>query len=198
MAKTALSAGFIRTVKEPGKYGDANRTGLILVVSNSGTKRWVQRIVIQGKRRDLSLGQAGDGPGCISLRDARDIAAENKGMAEKGLDPVAERAESEVMTFEKAARLAHAEHSRNLKNPKDQKAFIGTLEAYVFPRVGKTPIDALDQRAFRQILVPIQNDPEPGHPHGRPELARKLAPYHSEKPIGQRKAPARAVAIPTD
>lgn len=171
-----LSARFLDTTKEPGRYSDGGGSGLMLVVSKTGAKKWIQRVAIQGKRRDIGLGKAGSEAPAISLREAREIAAENKKIADAGLDPIAKRddALAEVMTFENAARKAHAEHSRNLKNPKDRKAFIETLETYVFPRVGKTPIEALDQRAFRQILVAIQNDPVPGHPKGRPELARKL------------------------
>ena len=48
---TALSA---KTHSKPGRHGDGN--GLYLHVAPSGTKSWVQRIVIGGRRRDLGLG----------------------------------------------------------------------------------------------------------------------------------------------
>ncbi len=47
----ALSAAFVRTIKEPGKYFDGH--GLFLKVDASGAKRWVQRINIRGKRTEL-------------------------------------------------------------------------------------------------------------------------------------------------
>ena len=50
----ALSAAFIRTVKEPGLYAAGN--GLNLKVESSGSKRWVQRVTINGKRRSIGLG----------------------------------------------------------------------------------------------------------------------------------------------
>jgi hypothetical protein len=49
----------------PGRYGDGN--GLYLVVSSTGAKRWVQRIVVDGRRRDLGLG----GFPLVSLEEAR-------------------------------------------------------------------------------------------------------------------------------
>jgi len=51
-----LSAAFVRTVKESGFYADGNC--LHLKVDANGAKRWVQRLVIHGKRRDIGLGSA--------------------------------------------------------------------------------------------------------------------------------------------
>jgi hypothetical protein len=56
------AADFIRI---PGRYSDGN--GLYLVVSSSGAKRWVQRIVVGGRRRDLGL----SGFPLVSLEEAR-------------------------------------------------------------------------------------------------------------------------------
>ena len=46
---TALDA---KNLKEPGRHGD----GLYLHTGPSDGKSWVQRIVIQGRRRDIGLG----------------------------------------------------------------------------------------------------------------------------------------------
>ncbi len=48
-----LSAAFVRTVTAHGVYSDGN--GLTLRVDRSG-KRWVQRLTINGKRRNIGLG----------------------------------------------------------------------------------------------------------------------------------------------
>lgn len=63
-----LSAVQVRTVKEPGMYGDGD--GLYLRVDEFGTKRWVQRITIDGKRRNLGL----DEYPAVSLAQARQAA----------------------------------------------------------------------------------------------------------------------------
>ncbi len=65
----ALSAVFVRNVKNSGMYADGN--GLYLRVDESGARRWVQRIVIRGRRRNLGLG----GWPLVSLKEAREKAA---------------------------------------------------------------------------------------------------------------------------
>ena len=47
---TALS---VKAIGESGRHGDGD--GLYLNVAALGTKSWVQRIVINGKRRDIGL-----------------------------------------------------------------------------------------------------------------------------------------------
>jgi hypothetical protein len=63
-----LSDTFIATIRVPGRYADGN--GLYLVVSPSGAKRWILRIVIDGRRRDLGLG----GAAYVTLNEAREKA----------------------------------------------------------------------------------------------------------------------------
>lgn len=48
-----LSAAFVKGAK-PGRYTDGH--GLMLWVKPTGTRSWVQRLIIQGKRRDMGLG----------------------------------------------------------------------------------------------------------------------------------------------
>ena len=48
----ALTPLRIREVKKPGDYADGN--GLYLRVDVSGAKRWVQKITVRGKRRNLA------------------------------------------------------------------------------------------------------------------------------------------------
>ena len=51
--RNSLSAAFVKNAPA-GKFCDEN--GLFLKVEPGGSRRWVQRIVIQGKRRDIGLG----------------------------------------------------------------------------------------------------------------------------------------------
>ena len=48
------TVGKVRALTVPGRYGDGGT--LHLVVSLRGTKSWVQRITIDGRRRDIGLG----------------------------------------------------------------------------------------------------------------------------------------------
>ncbi len=129
----ALSAAFVNTAKEPGKYHDGNGTGLFLLVKPTGGRFWVQRITIRGKRRELGLGS----PPVVTLAEAREQALQNKRLARAGGDPLAAKRKAQrILTFEEAARKTHIELSPTWKNPKDRAAFLTTLETYIFPRFG--------------------------------------------------------------
>ncbi len=49
-----LSATRVKALGEPGRYSDGD--GLHLLISKAGAKSWVQRITIDGRRRDIGLG----------------------------------------------------------------------------------------------------------------------------------------------
>ena len=49
-----LSALSVKAISKPGRYGDGD--GLYLHITPSGTKSWMQRIVIDERRRDIGLG----------------------------------------------------------------------------------------------------------------------------------------------
>ena len=93
----ALSAAFCRTVAEAGRYCDGN--GLYLHVEASGTRRWVQQLVIRGKSCTLGLGSYK----LVSLSEAREMALANRKVARSGGDPLADKRRTEgVPTFEDA------------------------------------------------------------------------------------------------
>src|SRR5262245_57068428 len=122
-AGARLTAVRVRTIKEPGRYGDGN--GLYLVVEPSGSRRWVLRVVVRGKRCDMGLGSAS----VVSLADARDDAANRRKIARRGGDPLAERRrESQTMpTFKKAAEEVHATHAMTFRNRKHKAQWLQSL-----------------------------------------------------------------------
>ena len=145
-----LSAAFVRTVNAPGKYFDGH--GLFLKVDASGARRWVQRIVIRGKRTELGLGSAS----LVSLAEARQTALENRKVAREGKDPLlARRAEQAALTFEEAARKVHALHLPTWRNAKHGAQFISTLETYAFPRMGKIKAADVTTADVLAVLTPI-------------------------------------------
>ncbi len=79
----ALSAAFIRSAP-PGRHCDGQ--GLYLVVQPTGTRSWVQRLVIRGRKRELGLGSTA----LVSLAEARERALSNRKLAREGGDPLAE------------------------------------------------------------------------------------------------------------
>ena len=85
-----LTVADVRNKKEPGRYADGGT--LFLYVAPGGTKSWVQRLTINGRRRDIGLG----GCSLVSLADARDKAIDNRRIARSGGDPLAARRRASV------------------------------------------------------------------------------------------------------
>ena len=68
-----------------GRHCDGN--GLYLVVQPTGTRSWIQRIAIRGRRRDIGLGSVR----LVPLAEAREKALVNRKLARDGGDPLADR-----------------------------------------------------------------------------------------------------------
>lgn len=159
----ALTAAFVASAKEPGKHHDGKGTGLFLLVKPNGSRFWVQRIIIRGKRRELGLGS----PPVVTLAEARERALEHKRLARAGGDPLAEKQrEKRILTFEEAARKTHAELAPTWKNPKDRDAFLATLEAYIFPRFGSVRLPDVTAADVRAAILAAREK--------APGVARKL------------------------
>ena len=135
----------------PGRHGDGG--GLFLVVSDTGARKWVLRIQVSGKRRDIGLGGAKD----VTLADARTSAEDMRRAFRRGEDPVMARQRARVSkpTFREAAEMVHKEHRPSWKNPKHAAQWLSTLEAYAFPRMGDLPVDKIDGPLVRDVLADI-------------------------------------------
>ena len=147
-----LSASFVRTVAAPGQYWDGH--GLLLRVTGAGTKQWVQRLRIRGKRRELGLG----GFPVVTLAEARDAALTNRRAARAGGDPLAERRRERaaVVTFEAVAREVFELKRTEWKNAKHTSQWIGSLEEFAFPRHAKRPVADIDASDVLEILKPLR------------------------------------------
>ena len=80
--KGRLTAAMVRAAREPGLYGDGGT--LYLRVGLGGSKSWVQRITVNGKRRDIGLG----GCSVVALQEAREQAIDNRRRVFRGVDPL--------------------------------------------------------------------------------------------------------------
>jgi len=147
----ALSALQVRQIKEAGRYTDGN--GLYLVVDLSGAKRWLLRVVVHGKRKDIGLG----GLSYCSLAEAREKAAAYRKIARDGGDPIEQlRAATVVVpTFKLAAEQVHLEHKASWSNGKHQQQWINTLVHYAYPVIGETAVDQVTTPDILKILGPI-------------------------------------------
>ena len=157
----ALSAAFVRTVTAPGKYTDGH--GLFLKVDTSGAKRWVQRIMIRGKRTEIGMGSAS----LVTLAEAREAALQNRKLARAGGDPLQSKRTAEaLLTFEEASRKVHKIHEPTWRNKKHAAQFISTLETYTFPRIGKLKVSEVTTADVLAVLQPIWLE--------KPETARRV------------------------
>jgi integrase len=91
----------VRNVKKPGLYGDGH--GLALQVSESGSRAWVFRYMIDGRARKMGLGAVHT----VSLAEAREAALEARKKVRTGIDPIDEAsAEKDAKRIEKAKLAA--------------------------------------------------------------------------------------------
>lgn len=157
----ALSAVFVRSAK-PGRHADGH--GLYLEVDPTGARRWLLRLTIKGKRRDIGLGSAS----LVSLAEAREQALAMRKVARAGGDPLAERrlAMRVVPTFEEAALDCYAEQKGSWKNAKHADQWINTLQAHAFPLLGSIKVDEIGTPEVRDCLLPIWLE--------KPETARRV------------------------
>ena len=153
-----LTAAKVRTAG-PGRYSDGN--GLILVVWPSGSRNWIQRITVDGKRRDIGLG----GYPAVKLADAREAARANKEAVRSGRGPESGQHRAEP-TFEAAAVQVHSERAPGWRNPKHAAQWIATLREYAFPRFGPRRVSSITTADVLAALMPIW--------HEKPETARRV------------------------
>ncbi|MFC0200150.1 tyrosine-type recombinase/integrase [Paracoccus rhizosphaerae] len=146
----ALTAQTVKAATAPGKYFDGH--GLYLRVDANGSRFWIQRITIRGKRCELGLGA----PSLVSLAEARAKALENRKLARAGGDPLQAKREAQaVLTFEEAARKVHSLHKPTWKNEKHAAQFLATLETYTFPKMGRLKVQDVTTADVLGVLMPI-------------------------------------------
>ena len=134
---------------KPGRHIDGQ--GLMLVVQRSGSRSWIQRLIIQGKRRDMGLG----GFPLVSLSEARDMALANRKIARSGGDPRSQSASTAVPTFAEATRTVHAIHAPSWRSDKQRQQWIDEVSRIVWPAVGHLPVDAITTAQLTDVFKPI-------------------------------------------
>ena len=155
-----LSAAKVKAIKKPGMHGDGN--GLYLRVTGSGSRSWMQRIVIHGRRRDMGLGSYP----AIGLAEARALALANKALVTAGRDPLAERDRANVPTFREAAKKVYDANLPRWRNGKHTVNWWGSLELHAFPVIGDVKVDRIRRSDVLAVLEPIWIE--------RPETARRV------------------------
>ena len=176
----ALSAAFVRTAPS-GRHADGN--GLYLFVQPSGTRSWIQRLVIRGRKRELGLGSVA----LVSLAEAREKALANRKLAREGGDPLAEKRRRQgVPSFAEATARVVEQKQAGWRRRAHGREWILTFERYAFPRIGKMPVSEVTSADVLEILAPIW--------HTKADTARRLrqrirAPVPPEPERAHERAP---------
>jgi len=146
-----LSAVKVTKLRTPGLYEDG--AGLRLMITAKGTKRWVVRVTINGRRIERGLGVHPD----VGLADAREKAAVLRRAAKNGRDPRAETKQKQrsSTSFQEAFEMFFAMREQQLSNGKHVQQWRNTMRDYVFPKIGRLPVAEVTAADVIDVLNPI-------------------------------------------
>lgn len=124
-----------------GRHGDGG--GLYLTVGKTGARSWSAIISVRNRQKEISFGRAGDGPGEVTLAQARRLRDEAKAAAREGRDPVAERraakapppeiVAADAPTFAEVADAYIAKQRLSWRGDKTEAGVKRVLELYAAP-----------------------------------------------------------------
>ena len=140
----------MRPTAPVGRHADGN--GLYLYVQPTGTRSWIQRLVIRGRKHELGLGSVH----LVTLAEAREQALANRTLARSGGDPLADKRRAQgVPTFAEAATAVVEQKQAGWRSPRQSQVWLRSLGRYAFPRIGSRPVSEVNSADVLQILTPI-------------------------------------------
>jgi len=153
-AKGLKSDVSIRAIKKPGYHADGG--GLYLQVTAGGARSWIFRYTGGGRRHEMGLGSYPD----VTLKTARDNAAEMRSLRAAGRDPLQVRRAGRQqragsVTFAEAADAYIAAHEPSWRNPKHRQQWTNTLATYVLPSLGSVSVADIETSHVTRVLEPI-------------------------------------------
>jgi integrase len=165
-----LNALKVDRLAKRGLHADGD--GLYLQVgAHADAKSWIFRYRLNGKSRYLGLGSAS----AISLKRARELAAEPRRLVAEGIDPLdARRAQrataaadaAKAVTFAQCAEAYARAREGSWRSIVHRAQWQNTLETYVYPVIGALPVQAVDTALVLKVLEPIW--------HSKPETASRV------------------------
>jgi integrase len=148
-----LTARVVETISKPGRHSDGG--GLYLSISGEGRRRWVFIYTWRGKQREAGLGSAGKGG--VSLKAAREKAAEGRATLRARVDPIAEWNKpdpAEAPTFGRSADEYLEAHKGGWRNEKHKADWAMTLTRHCHA-IRATSVDKIDTEAVLSVLKPL-------------------------------------------
>ena len=155
-----MTVAKVRSLSTPGRY--AAGPTLYLRIAPGGTKSWVQRLTIDGRRHDIGLG----GWPLVTLTEARDQAFEYRRLVRQGGNPLGEKRKATVPAFEEASRRALEANRGRWRNRKTADNWTATMTKYVHPVFGNRRVDQIGREDVLRVLTPIWST--------KPEIGRKV------------------------
>ena len=155
-----LTVARVRSLSTPGRY--AVGPTLYLRIAPGGTKSWVQRLAIDGRRHDIGLG----GWPLVTLAEAREQAFDNRRLVRQGGNPLGEKRRPKIPTFKQASDRALEANRGGWRNAKTADNWIATMAKYVHPVFGDRRVDQIGREDVLRVLTPIWST--------KPEIGRKV------------------------
>lgn len=154
-----LQALTVSKLSAPGFHFVGGVQGLALQIIG-GSRAWVLRATIGGKRRDMGLGPYPE----VTLAHARDKAREARELIRQGVDPIAKQqaaqsalraAVAEAQTFKQCAEKYIKAHSAGWKNAKHRQQWGNSLEQHAYPVLGGILVRDVKLPQVLAVLEPI-------------------------------------------
>jgi integrase len=155
-----MSALAVQRIDRRGITFVGGVAGLGMNVTQYGSKSWILRYQVGGKRRDMGLGGYPD----VTLAAAREAARAARAKLSQGVDPIQDirerrsaliAAQASAITFAKAAEAYIAAHEAGWKNSKHGQQWRNTIQTYANPIVGKLLVRDVALPHVLSILDPI-------------------------------------------
>ena len=136
--------------------------GDVLTDSQStGSRQWLYRSVVGGKRRWIGLG----GYPSVPTKNAREAARELQTAIKSGIDPVSEKkAQTAQLKAVQAKEITFERYARDTFIPTEAASYKGTaqirrlnqiLRDYVFPHIGEMHFEDITKQDIQKILDPL-------------------------------------------
>ena len=144
-------------------------SGLYIHIKPTGSKSWVYRVVVGGKRIKMGLGSYPT----VSLKEAREEARQVEKQVSQGIDPIAERkARQAALKLQKAKDITFKGAAESYSNKKALEWKFGKdgasykrlqthLNEYVYPYIGNLIIKDIERDHIIMLLTKIWTTKNP-------------------------------------
>ena len=144
----------------PDRHVVGGVAGLLLYCKPSGSRSWVLRVTIGGRRSDIGLGSYPS----VSLKEARELSRERRLKIQEGIDPLAEKkTKKETLAADQAQQITFQKYSlkfiliegKNYKSPQQRRRLTQLLRDYAYPFIGSYYIKDIKRKHLVEMLEPI-------------------------------------------